>query len=484
MRKLHNYINGQWTQAESPDCVESHNPANREEVIYGTHGSTVAETTRAIEAAAAAFPEWARTPMPRRTALLHNFLAHLRGRAEELASAITRENGKTLRESRVEFVAAIDEAEFQLGQGRRTGGTFRPSNLPGVSCHLRREPLGVVSLITPWNFPLNVACRKMIPALIAGNTCVLKPAELTPMSAVLLFESLHTAGLPPGVANLVLGRGSVIGATLVGHPHVRGLSFTGSTEVGLGIARQLAGRATKLQLELGGKNPLVVLADADLEKALEAAVTGAFSCSGQWCTSTSRVIVESPVYDEFLARLAERVRSITVGDGTDESVRMGPVCGAKQYDTIMKYIAAGKQGGARVIVGGSALTEGKLLRGWFIAPTVFADAARDAKIAQEEIFGPVLTVFRANDLDDAIQLANDTPYGLASAVFTRDLAKAHRFVSESQVGLCHVNLHTAYKEPQLEFGGIKESGRGDPEAGDSGIAFFTEHKSVYVQNNP
>jgi aldehyde dehydrogenase (NAD+) len=481
MRILQNHIGGKWMDSASGRRRQSFNPARREELICETQDSTPADAEAAIRIAAEAFPAWSATPMPRRAALLQEFLRHFGAREDEFARAITRENGKTLRESRAEFTAALKEAAFQVGQGRRTAGALRPSELPGVTCLLRREPLGVAALITPWNFPLNVACRKLIPALIAGNACVLKPADLTPMSAALLFESLHSAGLPPGVANLVFGRGSVIGDTIVTHPAVKALSFTGSTEVGLGIAKKLAGRDTKIQLELGGKNPLVVLADADLDKAVEAAIVGGFGCSGQWCTSTSRVIVEAGIHDAFLSKLTAGVKAIVVGDGSDETVKMGPVCGSQQYGTILKFIEVGKQEGAHLATGGGALTEGRHARGWFIAPTVFAEVASEMVIAREEIFGPVLVVLKATDFDDAIRLANDTRYGLASSLYTRDLAKAQRFIAESKVGLCHVNMPTAYKEPQLEFGGVKESGRGNPEAGDSGIEFFTRHKAVYLK---
>jgi alpha-ketoglutaric semialdehyde dehydrogenase len=480
-RIFQNYIGGKWIDAASARRRQSFNPANREELICESPDSAPSDAESAIQAADKAFASWSHAPMPQRATALHAFVRRLREREDEFSRAITLENGKTLTESRTEFSAALKEAEFQVGQGRRIAGVLRPSEAPGVSCHLRREPLGVATLITPWNFPLNVACRKLVPALIAGNTCVLKPAELTPMSAALLFESLHLSGLPPGVANLVFGSGAVIGDTIVTDPLVKALSFTGSTEVGLGIAKKLAGRATKVQLELGGKNPMVVLSDADIDMAVEAAVLGGFSCSGQWCTSTSRVIVEAGIYGAFLDKLIASVKKIEVGDGCDGGVRMGPVCGRRQFEAILGFINVGIREGARLVIGGRALTDGKHAQGWFIAPTVFADVSAEHVIAREEIFGPVLVVLKANDLGDAIRLANDTRFGLASSIFTRDLASAQRFLTESEVGLCHVNMHTAFKEPQLEFGGVKESGRGAPEAGDSGIEFFTRHKAVYVK---
>jgi aldehyde dehydrogenase (NAD+) len=481
MRVIRNFIAGKWCDSVSGKRGQVINPANRTELLCETPASEPADAEQAIAAAAAAFPAWSRIPTPQRAALLQGAMQKLAAREEELVHCITSENGKTLRESRGEFQAALKEAEFQIGQGRRTGDRLLPSEVTGVSCYLARQPLGVVSLITPWNFPLNIACRKMLPALIAGNCCVLKPSDLTPVSAALLFECLEAAGLPVGVANLVIGRGSVLGDMLVTHHLVQAVSFTGSTEVGLGIARKLESRATKVQLEMGGKNPLVVLADANLEIAVEAAIVGAFSCAGQWCTSTSRVIVEAPLYDAFVGRLGEKVRRIKVGPGTDETNEMGPVCGQKQYETILKFIELGKKEGARLCAGGTALKDGNYQNGCFIAPTVFGDVTPDMTIAQEEIFGPVVAVIKVGGFDEALQVANGVKYGLASSIYTNDLAKAQRFVAESEVGLCHVNMHTAWKEPQLEFGGIKESGRGTPEAGESGIEFFTNHKAVYVR---
>lgn len=481
MQTLKNYIAGKWVDSVSGKTSDNINPADKSEVICRVQASTVEDANAAIEAASAAFDGWRKTPIPERANLLRKVIRRMAEREDEFVRAITLENGKTLRESRGEFAAAIKEADYQIGQGRRLGGVHVPSEQPGVMCYLTRQPLGVVTLITPWNFPLNVACRKMFPALIAGNTCIVKPADFTPMSVWLVFQIMDEVGFPAGVVNYILGRGSVIGDTIVCHPKVKAISFTGSTEVGVGIAEKLAGRQTKIQLEMGGKNPLVVLADADLDKASDATVLGAFSCSGQWCTSTSRVIVEAPVYDKFLDMVLEKTRRITVGNGQDESSRMGPVAGPKQHETIMNYISIGKDEGARLCTGGSAITEGDFAKGYFVEPTIFADVTSDMRIAREEIFGPVLSVIKAADFDDAIRIANDTVYGLASSIYTTDLAKAQKFVEESEVGLCHINMPTAWKEPQLEFGGIKDSGRGLPEAGETGAEFFTDMKAVYIR---
>jgi len=484
MRVFGNYINGKWVESASRKTAPNINPADKDEIICEVQASAPEDVNRAMKAAFEAFPAWRRIPIPRRAALLHDVLRIMIEREEEFARTITLENGKTLRESRTEFQAAVKEADFQIGQGRRLGGEHVPSEQPGVLCYVTRQPLGVATLITPWNFPLNVICRKMFPALIAGNCCVLKPADFTPMTAALLVEAVDKAGLPPGVVNFVTGRGSVIGDALVCHPAVRAISFTGSTEVGLGIAGKVAGSRTKIQLEMGGKNPLVVLADADLEAAVDSAVLGAFSCSGQWCTSTSRAIVESPVYEKFIEILTRKAAEIRVGNGLDEAAQMGPVAGPKQYESILNYISIGKAEGARLCAGGNALREGKYAKGYFIEPTVFADVTPDMRIAREEIFGPVLSVMRAEDFESAIRIANDTIYGLSASIYTNDLAKAQCFIEESEVGLCHVNMSTAWKEPQLEFGGIKESGRGLPEAGASGAEFFTEHKAVYIKPQP
>jgi len=477
-----NFIDGQWRASRTGETFPNVNPANREEVLGHFQSSGAEDMVEAIEAAALAFEGWRKVPAPGRAAVAARVLDAMRAEAEQFARAITLENGKTLREGRAEVAAAVSELDFQIGQAARLGGVTVPSRTEGVLAYLRRDPLGVVSVITPWNFPLNVACRKMFPALIAGNTVVLKPATFTPLTAVLLMGLLEAAELPPGVANLVTGTGAKVGAPLSEHPAVRGLTFTGSTEVGKALYARASASGIKAQVEMGGKNAAVVLGDADLELAARDVVFGAFSCAGQWCTSTSRAIVERSVLEEFTAMVVKRAEAMKVGNGLDEGVDMGPVAGRSQHEKILGHIEQGKREGARLLAGGQACTEPPLDKGYFVQPTVFDRVRPQMSIAREEIFGPVLCIIEAEDFEHALTLSNDSAYGLASSIYTNSLDKAQRFVEESRVGLCHVNMSTAYKEPQLPFGGRKDSGAGPPEAGDEGVEFFTEHKAVYVRH--
>jgi aldehyde dehydrogenase (NAD+) len=338
-----------------------------------------------------------------------------------------------------------------------------------------------VAVISPWNFPFNVPSRKITPALITGNTCVSKPATLTPGVGAEFVGLFDDAGLPKGVLNFVTGSGAVIGQTLVENPAIKAVTFTGSTDVGAGIHKAAANNLTRTQLEMGGKNPLVVLADADLENAADAAALAAYACAGQWCTSTSRAIVEEAVHDDFLTLLLARVRKIKVGEGTDPQTTMGPVCGKSQLTGVLQYIQKGKDEGAKLTIGGGRVEDNELARGCFIEPTVFTEVTADMTIAQEEIFGPVLSVMKATNFDDAVEIANNVRFGLSSSVYTNDLQKALTFVERTDVGLTHVNIPTAFKEPQLSFGGVKQSGCGLPEAGDTGVEFFTEHKVAYIK---
>ena len=402
-------------------------------------------------------------------------------RREDIAGIITLENGKIIADSKGEIDSAIAEMEFQINQGLRLYGETIPVSLDGVFAYTLKEPLGVVSIICPWNFPLNVAVRKCIPALMAGNTCVFKPASLTPQTGYLFAKLFDDAGLPAGVFNMVTGSGREVGNTLVTDIRIKAISFTGSTEVGMGIHQKAAINGTRTQLELGGKNAAVILEDADIDLAVKAIVRAAFACSGQWCTSTSRAIVVKKVAEQFTQKLIKETKSILVGDGFDASVNMGPVCGTDQVKTILEYIEIGKNEGAKLLTGGNKIDHGSFQEGCFIEPTIFGSVKPDMRIAQEEIFGPVLSIITVESLESAIQVANNIQFGLSSSVFTNNLNHAMRFISETEVGFTHVNLMTSLKEPQLPFGGIKESGLGLPEAGKSGLDFFSNNKSVYIK---
>ncbi len=475
--ELKNFINGEWVTAAGGAVADQRNPADLSEVTCRFQQSGREDARAAIAAAAAAFPAWDAMTAPKRAEFLVRAQAALVRRQDEIAESITRENGKTIAESRIEVEAAIKEMDWQIAEGRRLYGETVPAEREGVFAYSIRQPLGVVSVISPWNFPFNVICRKCVPALMGGNTVVLKPASLTPRTASFFVEALVEAGLPRGVLNFITGPGSTAGDELVVNPAIRAISFTGSTPVGMGIHHKAAATLARTQLEMGGKNPAVVLADADLAAAADAVVLAAYACAGQWCTSTSRAIVEASVYDRFQELLLDRVAKIRVGSGMDPKTTMGPVCGEQQAKDILKYVEVGQREGARLVAGGRRLGD----KGCFIEPTVFTDVTPEMAIAREEIFGPVLCLMKAESFDEAVRVGNDVAFGLSSSVFTRSLEQAMRFVEATDVGLTHVNMPTAYKEPQLSFGGIKQSGVGLPEAGKTGIEFFTRNKVAYVQ---
>jgi acyl-CoA reductase-like NAD-dependent aldehyde dehydrogenase len=402
-------------------------------------------------------------------------------RRDEFSRILTRENGKTFSESQGEINSAIKEMEFQIHEGVRLCGQTMPSSFDGVFAYSTTQPLGVVSIISPWNFPFNVPGRKVTPALMAGNTCVFKPASLTPQTGEKFVELFIEADFPPGVINFVTGGGSTVGEEITTNPAIKAISFTGSTDVGRRIHQKAAQIMARTQLEMGGKNPIIVLEDANLEEAVKAAKTAAYACAGQWCTSTSRAIVSKKIIDEFLELLIKETKQFVVGNGLDEKTTMGPVCGTDQLDSILKYIEIGKKEGAKLILGGNRLTGPEYDKGCFIEPTIFSNVKTEMIIAQQEIFGPVLSIIEVADLEEAIATANQVDFGLSSSVYTNDLEKAFTFLERTRVGLTHVNLMTALKEPQLTFGGIKASGFGIPEAGKTGIEFFTEHKVAYVK---
>lgn len=476
-----NCIDGRWCDSVGGQRVEIGNPADLRVVEHAYPASVAADVERAVAGAAAAFPRWAATALQDKADLLRRVIRLAEDNREAIAEVITRTNGKLCSESRAEIDAAIQEAHFQVGEGERQFGAMADARSAGVVAFTRKEPLGVTAHIIPWNFPFNIPFRKLVPALMAGNTAILKPASQTAAVGEIVVRLFQEAGLPPGVLQFVTGSGSALSQSLTADPRIRAVSFTGSTEVGRVIAAAAGRQFIRTQLEMGGKNPVLVLADADLELAADAVVTGAYSCAGQWCTATSRLIVEDRVADRLLDLLLERIGRLRLGCGMDQRASLGPVCGITQLESVLGHIESARADGAGLVTGGERCGATGLRHGCFIQPTLFDGVEADMRIASDEVFGPVLAVMRVPDYAAGLRLANAVPYGLSSSIFTADLARALDFVERSEVGLTHVNLHSAHKEPQHCFGGYKNSGFGLPEAGASGIAFFQEEKAVYIR---
>jgi aldehyde dehydrogenase (NAD+) len=474
-----NYVNGQWVESKAPSSFERRNPANTDQVVARVPLSTREETKKAIVAAKAAYPAWRDTPAPARGKILFHAARLMQEKKEELARLLTREEGKTLKDSLGEVQRATNIMEFMAGEARRLGGETMPSELPKNFAYTIRQPIGVVGIITPWNFPVAVPVWKLAPALVCGNTVVFKPATPTPLTATRIVEIFEEAGLPPGVLNLVMGSGKEVGDELVKNPHVRALSFTGSNEVGSQLYASGALGMKKCQCEMGGKNPLVVLADADLPLAIEATVLGAFGSTGQRCTATSRVIVEESVADQFIALLVERARKLVVGDGLEPGVEMGPSVDENQMRTVLRYVETGKKE-ARLLCGGERLSGEKYDKGWFVAPTVFDNVRPDSAIAQDEIFGPVLSVVRVKNFEEALRVANSVRYGFSSAIYTADPNRIFEFVDKIESGITHVNSATIGGEAHVPFGGIKSTAVGPAEAGHVATDFYSELKIVYI----
>jgi len=475
-----NLIGGEWVPARSGATFESVSPADREDVVGVFPRSGREDVGDAVAAAGRAFPAWRGTPQPARGDLLRRAAQLLRDRKEDLARLMTREMGKVLVEARGDVQEAIDMADYMAGEGRRPVGETVPSELTDKVCFTWREPVGVVGLITPWNFPVAIPSWKLFPALLAGNAVVLKPAEDTPLCAARLVEALVEAGLPAGVVNVVHGIGEEAGAALVDHPGVRALSFTGSAEVGRLVAARGGQQLKRVSLELGGKNAIVVLDDGDLDLAIDGAVWAAFGTTGQRCTAASRMIVHRDVLGDFTERLRERAEALRVGNGLDEGVDVGPIVNDRQLRRVHSYTEIGLGEGARLVTGGAVLDRGDLGRGHFYAPTIFADVRPAMRIAQEEIFGPTVSVIAAESLEQAIAHANSTAYGLSLSIYTRDVNRAFRAMRELQAGIVYVNAPTIGAEIQLPFGGIKSTGNGHREAGSTALEEFSEWKSVYV----
>jgi len=475
-----NYIDGQWSDSVSGETYTITNPAHKSQVLGRFQRSNNEDAVRAIEAARNALDGWASTPAPQRAAILFKALQLMEERGDELARSITMEEGKPIGDAMGEVKRSMNITEYAAGEGRRMFGNTTPSELPNTVAYTSRRPLGVVGIITPWNFPLAIPAWKIAPALICGNTLVFKPASATPMTAVALTKIFEDAGLPPGVLNLVTGPGGSVGNTIVDHPDVSGVSFTGSTEVGTALYTRATQTLKKVQAEMGGKNAVIVLEDADMDSALGGIVQGAFGSTGQRCTATSRVVVQESVYDAFMTELIERTSKLTVGDGLDPAMDIAPLSSQSQFNTVMEYIGIGAEEGATIAYGGNPRTEGDLDEGYYVEPTIFTNVDTNMRIAQEEIFGPVLTVFKAADLEEAVSITNNVKFGLSSSIYTMDIPQAFRYIDTVETGIVHVNSPTLGGEVHLPFGGMKESGVGTREQGTEAINFFTEPVTVYI----
>ncbi len=473
-----NYIAGQWVDPVGERMLTSVNPATGE-VLGVAPDSTVADVDRAVEAAADAWPRWRATPAPRRAEILFRAAELLVRHKEELARLATREMGKILTETRGDVQEAIDMTYFIAGEGRRLHGYTTPSEMPRKAAYCVRQPLGVVGVITPWNFPVAIPSWKIVPALVCGNTVVFKPAPETPLTAAAFVALLTEAGLPPGVLNLVTG-GDETGAALVDHPGIALISFTGSTEVGLQVAARCQARGVRVSLEMGGKNAAIVLDDADLELAADALTWSAFGTTGQRCTACSRIVVTPRAHREVVERLADRARRLRLGDGLDPQTDMGPLVSARQRERVETYVEIGRREGATVVLGGERPHLPGLERGFFYAPTILDDVAPGMRVAQEEIFGPVVGVIDAASLDEAIEIVNGVRYGLSASIFTRDVFAAMRAVEEIRTGIVYVNHGTTGAEVHLPFGGTRATGNGHREGGLQVLDVFTEWKSVYI----
>jgi len=455
------------------------NPADSNDVLGEVPQQTAADVARAIEQAQAAYPAWRSTPPPERGRVLARAAEIARRRLDELARLLTREEGKILSEARGEVLKGINLLEWYAGEGFRLGGKTRPSEMPTTVLFTLRQPLGVVAIITPWNFPWAEPAWKAAPALVAGNAVLLKPASLTPLVAQRYQEILEEAGLPRGVLTLVIGPGAEVGDVLVAHPAVRAVSFTGSCEIGGEVYARAARRLAKVSCEMGGKNAVVVMPDADLELAAAGIAQGAFGSTGQRCTATSLCVVHRDVAGRLVDAIVGRARAIRVGNGLEEGVGMGPLVDAKQLATVLGYIESGQREGARLVYGGRHLSEGEYARGCFVEPTVFTEVRPGQRIAEDEIFGPVLSVIEVGSLDEALRVTNGLRYGLTSSIYATDANAIMSFVDGIEAGMVHVNSPTVGGEAQIPFGGIKWSGVGGREMAEEGLEFFTELKSVF-----
>jgi len=473
-----NYINGEWVDGPT---FESRNPANTDEVVGLFVKGTAADVDRAADAAQAAFAKWSTMPGPARGALLFKVADILEKKFDQLGEEMCREEGKTLPEAKGEVRRAINIFRYFGSEGSRLPGHLVPSERDRVHMFAIRKPIGVVGLITPWNFPIAIPAWKLAPALVCGNTVILKPASVAPFSAWRIVEACHEAGIPPGVVNFIAGSGGTIGGALVNAKPVKAISFTGSVEIGNWVHTEGSKRHLRLQLEMGGKNPTIVLADCDFNSAVENVVNAAFFSTGQKCTATSRAIVEAPIYDKFVAALVERTKKLKVGNGMEAGIDIGPAVDEGQLETDLKYIAIGRKENGEPLCGGNRLTGGAYDKGYFVEPTVFADVKEGDTLATEEVFGPVLAIMKANDPADALRMANATEFGLSASIQTTNISRVFEFVYGCEAGLLTVNLPSAGVEYQLPFGGTKDSSFGPKEQGPAAMDFYSDYKTIYLK---
>ncbi len=475
----HNLIGGEWVPARSGKTILDLNPANHADVVGAFPSSRAEDVDLAVDAAQRAFASWRLVPAPKRAEVLLRAGTLLQQRKEQFARDMTREMGKVLAETRGDVQEAIDEAFYVAGEGRRLFGVTTPSELGNKFAMSVRMPVGVVGLITPWNFPMAIPSWKLFPALVAGNTCVIKPAIDTPLSTYNLVRTLMDAGLPPGVVNIVSGTGTAVGTALVEHPGVRAISFTGSSAVGSHVGQRAAATFKAVSLEMGGKNAQIVMNDANLELALDGALWGAFGTTGQRCTATSRILLQKGIAAEFTAKFVERASKLKVGDGLDESVEVGPQVNAAQIETSTKYMEIALAEGAELLTGGHALTSGIYAHGTFFEPTVLGGVKPEMRVAREEIFGPIVSLIEFDTFEEAVQIANSIDYGLSTALYTKDVNRAFAAIRDLEAGITYINAPTIGAEVHLPFGGVKHTGNGHRE-GLGALEFFTTWKAVYV----
>ena len=473
-----NYINGAWVEGPT---FENRNPADTNDIV-GLHGKGTPECIdNAAHAAQQAFAGWAGLTAPARGAFLFKVADILDRKFDAISAEMTREEGKTLPEAKGEVRRAINIFRYFAGEGSRLAGVLAPSERDRVHMFAIRKPVGVVGLITPWNFPSAIPAWKLAPALICGNTVVMKPASAAPLSAWRIIEACHEAGIPKGVVNFVSGSGSALGSALVHAKPLKAISFTGSCEIGQWLHAEASKRHLRIQLEMGGKNPTIVLADADFASAVENVVNASFFSTGQKCTATSRAIVEDAIYDRFVEAVVERTKKLKVGDGMQPGIDIGPCVDKSQLNTVLHYIEVGRKEAGEPVCGGRHLTEGPHANGYFVEPTVFANVTPDMVIAREEIFGPVLAILRARDFNHALEIANGSEFGLSASIQTTNLSRMYEFIYGIEAGLVTVNLPSAGVEYQLPFGGSKDSSFGPKEQGPAAMEFYSDYKTIYVK---